>query len=238
MMDSVVAPQLEKIRDPVDESMGLVQKIIGLIFAFIIYIFVIIPIGTGIVYPQFQEIGEILGSISPWAWGALGTSLSIGVSVIGAAWGILTTGGSIAGACVRSPHIRSKNLISIIFCEAVAIYGIILAIIMSGRMSGSSNAQFAQILTGGLTEPRGFLAYHAVRRAGYVLLDAGFTVGLGNAACGICVGIIGSSCAIADASNSSLFVKILVIEIFASALGIFTIIIGIIQAQGADVNAK
>jgi len=164
-------------------------------------------------------MGSALTSISPYAYAGIGCGLTIGLSVAGAAWGIFITGTSLLGAAVKAPRIRSKNLISVIFCEAVAIYGIIMAIIFQGKMNHYT----------GLPASKDIFS-------GFAIFWGGMTVGWGNLFCGLCVGITGSGCALADAQKAELFVKILIIEIFGSALGLFGVIIGIIMTANAKMG--
>lgn len=77
--------------------------------------------------PYFWRYFEIKSSY-------IGVGLALATSIIGASWGIFVTGVSLLGSTVKAPRIRSKNLISVIFCEAVAIYGVIMAIIMIGKI--------------------------------------------------------------------------------------------------------
>ena len=111
-----------------------------------------------------------------------GIAIGLGFSVVGAAWGIWLTGSSLVGGAVKAPRIRSKNLVSVIFCEATAIYGVILAIILLNKIASPKDT------SGSLVPEWNWALYYF---AGYAVFFSGCSVGFTNIASGVSVGIAG-----------------------------------------------
>ncbi|WOO84748.1 putative V-type proton ATPase proteolipid subunit [Vanrija pseudolonga] len=165
------------------------------------------------------NVAQFLEEVSPFAWATTGIALCIGLSVAGAGWGIFITGASILSGGVRAPRIRTKNLISIIFAEVVAVYGIIMAIVFQAKANG---AEVQDVFT-----TNNYFT-------GFAIFWGGLAVGLCNLFCGLTVGIAGSSTALADAADGALFVKMLIVEIFGSVLGLFGLIVGLLISGQAE----
>lgn len=103
--------------------------------------------------------------------------------------GIFTTGSSILGGGVKAPRIRTKNLVSIIFCEAVAIFGIIMALVFSGKFSVIFLINLIEYFQSG----GGHGVIHPDKlaknlAAGYAIFGGGLTVGFSNLVCGLAIG--------------------------------------------------
>merc|ERR1711865_1045090 len=113
---------------------------------------------------------------------------------------------------VMRPDLVMRSIIPMVMAGVLGIYGLITAVIINGK----------------LDQPDTYSAY-----SGYAHLGAGLTVGMSSLAAGLAIGIVGDAGVRANAQQPRLFVGMILILIFAEALGLYGLIVGLVVASSA-----
>ena len=107
-----------------------------------------------------------------------------------------------------------KNIIPVVMAGVLGIYGLIIAVII-----GSASDPFND------DGPA-----YSVRQA-YAHFGGGISCGLSGLGAGMAIGIVGDCLTRASAEQPKLFVGMVLILIFAEALGLYGLIVGLIMSS-------
>jgi V/A-type H+-transporting ATPase subunit K len=67
-------------------------------------------------------------------WGFMAAALVAGLGAIGAAYAVAVVGAAAMGAVAEKPEMAGRALIFVGLAEGIAIYGLIIAIMILGRL--------------------------------------------------------------------------------------------------------
>lgn len=97
-----------------------------------------ITLGTLVLVFLFMLIPDYVSALAEEAPGAgfafLAAGLSTGLATIGAGYAVGSVGSSALGAVSEDPKILGRTLIFVGLAEGIAIYGLIISIIILGRV--------------------------------------------------------------------------------------------------------
>eukprot|EP00752_Nemacystus_decipiens_P010940 g9722.t1 len=132
----------------------------------------------------------------------------------GAAYGTAKAGMGIGAMGVMHPQLVMRNIIPVVMAGVLGIYGLIVSVILLGSITAPQN---------------GTTVYSAY--TGFAHLAAGMSCGLSGLAAGMAIGIVGDAGVRAIGQQEKLFVGMILILIFAEALGLYGLIVALILSQ-------
>jgi len=145
-----------------------------------------------------------------------GAMFALVFSNIGAAYGTGKSGMGISALGVGKPELVMKSIVPVVMAGVLGIYGLIIAVIIANAIPSVEQGKPA------------YSMFSAVAHFG-----GGVACGLSGLSAGMAIGIVGDSCTRAAAEQPKLFVGMVLILIFAEALGLYGLIVGLILASKA-----
>ena len=92
--------------------------------------------GTLVVAANNPTAQQAAATVSPEVvkWGFMAAALAAGLAAVGAAYAVAVVGAAAMGAVAEKPETAGRALIFVGLAEGIAIYGLIIAIMILGRL--------------------------------------------------------------------------------------------------------
>ncbi|MSS43469.1 ATPase [Anaerosalibacter bizertensis] len=104
------------------------------VLCFNLYAFIPLLVSAIVIFvPNFSQ-AQGANASSPSGLGLMAAALSTGLATIGAGYAVGVVGSSALGAVSEEPGILGKTLIFVGLAEGIAIYGLIVSILILGRL--------------------------------------------------------------------------------------------------------
>lgn len=142
-------------------------------------------------------------------FGFMGVAFAIVFSNLGAAYGTAKSSVGISFNGILFPEKMMRSLIPIIMAGILGIYGLIVAVILIQKIK-SDDYSYSR---------------------GFSHLASGMCCGFSSLAAGLAIGVVGETGARAIGLQDKVFVGMMLILIFAEALGLYGLIVALILTQ-------
>ncbi|KAI9912234.1 hypothetical protein PsorP6_008705 [Peronosclerospora sorghi] len=140
---------------------------------------------------------------------------------LGTAYGTAKSGVYIASMGVMRPELAMRNIVPVVMAGVLGIYGLIVAVVIKGSIDPpNGNAPM-------------YGSYY-----GFAHLSAGLFCGLSGLAAGIAISVVGDAGVRPVGQQENLFVNMILILIFAKALGLYGFIVALILLWWSQVRNR
>ena len=145
---------------------------------------------------------------NPYFFGYMGIASALVLANLGAAYGTAKSGVGICTMGILKPDLIIRSVIPVIMAGILGIYGLIVAVILQGKISQKGK--------------------NYTYKLSFSHLCAGLCCGVSSLGAGIAIGIGGDAGVRALGQQDRVFVGMMLILIFAEALGLYGLIVSLI----------
>jgi len=161
---------------------------------------------------------------SAYFFAYLGAASAIVFGNLGSSYGTAKAGVGVLSMGVTAPHLAMKAVIPVVMAGILGVYGLIVAVLIGGLISPPTidgNGSFCD-------DPSSCFGYHT----GFKALASGLCCGISGLGAGMAIGIVGDAGVRAVGQVESLYVNMILILIFAEALGLYGLIVSLVLVLG------